>query len=287
MSMFGDIAKEVLTQDLCQKLTDKIEKYPEAKRALSEIGLEMIDGEYCNTAWTKEYYEIFRNGARPIQTEAKWEFMNKHEDWYRVDWQSLCDQLGVKDPEKVLKIYQELFFLYEAPERHYHNLYHVYKISSEYFNSVYYLLKDKEAVHMAIWFHDAIYDTRASDNEERSAVLAKERIKELGLPDSFGDKVSDLILATKHIAAPEEPDAKYLVDMDLAIFGQSEIVFENYGKDIRSEYDWVTDTDFARNRKRVIKRFLNRPLIYLTDFFQNKYETQARKNLKRSLEKLN
>jgi hypothetical protein len=71
MSMFGDIAREGLTQDLCQKLSDKIEKYPRAKRALCEIGLEMIDDMYCSSTWTKKYYEIFRNGVKIRQTKKK------------------------------------------------------------------------------------------------------------------------------------------------------------------------------------------------------------------------
>ncbi|WP_214429302.1 hypothetical protein, partial [Escherichia coli] len=35
---------------------------------------------------------------------------------------------------------------------------------------------DPEAVEAAIWFHDAIYDSRAKDNEAQSAVLAAEKL---------------------------------------------------------------------------------------------------------------
>jgi predicted metal-dependent HD superfamily phosphohydrolase len=285
MSMFGDIAKEGLTEFLYQKLVEKINKYPEAKRALCEIGLEMFD-DYCSSTFIKNCYEIFKKGARPSQIKEKWEYMDKNEDWYRLDWNQLCQQLGVKDPDKASKIYRELFYLYEAPGRHYHNLFHVYMIVAENFQPIRHQLADRLAVHMAIWFHDAIYDTKASDNEEQSADLAKEKIKELGLPDAFGKKVSDLILTTKHLSKPKESDAQYLVDMDLAIFGQPEVIFNNYVGEMRLEYGWKSDADFAKDKKDLVERFLKRRLIYCTDFFQNKYEVQARKNLERSLEKL-
>lgn len=220
------------------------------------------------------------------KTEEKWEYLKKNEDWYHLDWLHLCKKLDIEDRDAILRVYKELFFLYEDPSRHYHNLFHVYKIVSESFHSAYSLLEGQLATHMAIWFHDAIYDTKASDNEEKSAALAQDKIRELGLSDDFGNKVADLIIATKHQVKPEDLDAQYLVDMDLSIFGQTETVFDNYEMNIRREYDWVPDADFVKGRKRILEHFLNRPQIYWTDFFRKKHEAAARKNLERSIKRL-
>ena len=68
---------------------------------------------------------------------------------------------------------------YSEPHRHYHTLRHVTECLTE-FNSVRHLARQPVAVEMAIWFHDAIYDTHAQDNEERSAELSSQCLSEAG-----------------------------------------------------------------------------------------------------------
>ncbi|WP_052740926.1 hypothetical protein [Rhodococcus erythropolis] len=52
---------------------------------------------------------------------------------------------------------------------------------------------DSETVILAAWFHDAIYDIQALDNQERSAALAAST---LGL-GPLADEVVRLVLLTK------------------------------------------------------------------------------------------
>ncbi|TJX20276.1 MAG: hypothetical protein E5W21_34370, partial [Mesorhizobium sp.] len=62
----------------------------------------------------------------------------------------------------------ELSALYRATDRRYHGLAHIeamLELAADYRR----LLHDPEAVEAAIWFHDAIYDSRAKDNEAQSA----------------------------------------------------------------------------------------------------------------------
>ncbi|TIU73585.1 MAG: hypothetical protein E5W15_07330, partial [Mesorhizobium sp.] len=69
----------------------------------------------------------------------------------------------------------ELAALYSAEDRHYHGLPHIeamLALADEYRG----LLDDPQAVEAAIWFHDAIYDSRAKDNEAKSAQLAEKRL---------------------------------------------------------------------------------------------------------------
>ncbi|TKB23252.1 MAG: hypothetical protein E5W69_08745, partial [Mesorhizobium sp.] len=55
---------------------------------------------------------------------------------------------------------RELSALYEAEDRHYHDLGHIEAMLA-LANDYKALLHDPEAVEAAIWFHDAIYDSRA------------------------------------------------------------------------------------------------------------------------------
>ena len=93
-------------------------------------------------------------------------------------------------------------------------------------------------------------------------------------------------MATKHSESPTDPDVQLLVDIDLSILGQSEEKFDEYELQVRKEYEWVSEGAFVTGRSAILKSFLNRPTIYSTQFFRNKYEAQARRNIDRSLSRL-
>lgn len=117
-------------------------------------------------------------------------------------------------------------------------------------------------------------------------MLAQDSIKKLELPDSLGERVHDLILATRHVDVPADHAGQVLMDADLAILGKSEREFDAYETGIRAEYGWVSPADFRSGRSRVLREFLDRPSIYATKAFRDKYEDTARKNLERSIERL-
>ena len=96
----------------------------------------------------------------------------------------------------------------------------------------------------------------------------------------------ELILATKHDVPPLNHDARFLVDIDLASLGYPEREFNKNTARIRAEYNWVSKETFNRERAKLLQSFLDRPSIYLTEFFHNKYEAQARKNLARAIKQL-
>jgi predicted metal-dependent HD superfamily phosphohydrolase len=136
-------------------------------------------------------------------------------------------------------------------------------------------------------YHDAIYDTRASDNEQRSAELALSVIDEYCVVDSLvGDRIESLILATRHSAMPNSQDEQLLVDIDLSILGASQQRFDEYEQQVRREYAWVEDAMFRRERGRILHQFLERPALYGTSFFRDRLEDRARANLQRSLAQL-
>lgn len=171
---------------------------------------------------------------------------------------------------------------YQAPGRHYHDLNHI-KDCLRAFEAVHDQSDDPQSVELAIWFHDVVYDPTRHDNEERSAEAAARALSALNAPCDLIARVEKLILATKHASAPDDTDAKLLVDVDLAILGRSAAEFDRYEAAIRREYAHVPDAAFAAGRAAVLRRFLERPSIYQISRFRERYEAMARENLLRSI----
>ncbi|MBI2922085.1 MAG: hypothetical protein HYY18_13450 [Planctomycetes bacterium] len=92
-------------------------------------------------------------------------------------------------------------------------------------------------------------------------------------------RVVALILATRHAEAPSDPDARWLVDIDLGILGADPEAYRRYETAIRREYRLVPGLLFRRKRAELLEGFLARPRLYLTDHFHARLEAPARRNL--------
>ncbi len=136
---------------------------------------------------------------------------------------------------------------------------------------------------MALWFHDAIYDVKALDNEERSVIWAVDELKYHGVATDRLSRIYELILATKHAALPKGDDQKMLVDIDLSIFGANESRFDEYEHQVRNEYSYVPGFIYRRKRKQILKEFLSRNPIYSTSQLRKRFEARARKNIEKSI----
>jgi predicted metal-dependent HD superfamily phosphohydrolase len=145
---------------------------------------------------------------------------------------------------------------------------------------------DRERVEAALWFHDAIYDPRAGDNEARSAEWARRALAALGIPSAVTDDVARLVELTRHTEPPTDSTGRLLCDIDLAILGREPAVFDAYDRQIREEYAWVPEPDFRAARTAVLAALLSRVPLYQTEHFRRRYEAAARTNLGRALERL-
>lgn len=204
---------------------------------------------------------------------------NQNEQRWLVLWQ----RLGAQGDAHM--VYKDLVARYSEPNRAYHTLEHIGHCLDE-FEQVRHFAANSDAMELALWYHDAIYDTKAKDNEERSATLAMEVVRAALLSNNFGQAVVNFITATKHTTVSTVPDVQLIVDIDLSILGQSEEKFDEYERQIRKEYEWVPKDVFVAGRSAILKSFLERPTIFSTQFFRNKYETQAWRNIARSLAQL-
>lgn len=188
--------------------------------------------------------------------------------------------------ETKARLFALLTECYCGPERYYHNLHHI----AEMLRLIGPPADDSQA-HQAIcfatWFHDAVYDTRRSDNEEKSAELAVQWLRRLGATTEMTDSVRLLILATKrHEMAALFPEAAIFLDADLSILGAAPEIYGQYCEAIRREYGWVEDSLYRRERKRILENFIRRERIYFTDELRERFETEARRNLMTEIEAL-
>ena len=139
---------------------------------------------------------------------------------------------------------------YSQPHRHYHNQRHLADCLAE-FEEARHLARNPRAVELALWFHDAVYDPRASDNEERSASLAATCLNAIPAPH-LAAVVSSLVMATKTHEAMGDRDAALLIDVDLSILGQNAARFAEYTAQIRKEYSWVSEVFYSRKRAEIL-----------------------------------
>lgn len=198
-------------------------------------------------------------------------------------WIALLTQLG--KPNSAETLYTALHDLYSEPHRAYHNLQHIADCLTHLHNH-HQFSNDPIALELAIWYHDAIYAPFRNDNEEISAKMATRNLTTLNLDAQRITRVENLILITKHNGTPSTADEALMVDIDLATLGSSEAAYATYEAAIREEYKRVPMPIYRRKRKAILRAFLARKTIYMTDPFREQFEKAARINLAWAIEQL-
>ncbi len=187
------------------------------------------------------------------------------------------------------KLWSEIVELYNGPYRFYHNLAHVaslFKWSEQYVDK----LRSPLAVGFAILYHDIVYDTFKSNNEEESAAKAVEHLTELNVKRSIIEEVEAYILATKGHELLEADgnsnDISYFLDFDLSMLGSSWDEYEQYSHQIRKEYRQYPDAVYLPGRKNALKQLSDKDTLYFTADFRENLEPAARQNIFREMQLL-
>ncbi|MCW5628276.1 MAG: N-methyl-D-aspartate receptor NMDAR2C subunit [Rhodoferax sp.] len=202
---------------------------------------------------------------------------------HRPGWQAAWRALAPRMPAPALLA--QLAARYAEPHRHYHTLQHL-DACLRHLDTMRTLAQRPDEVALALWFHDAIYDIGAADNEARSADWARAELLALGAADEVAQRVHALVMVTRHDQPPRTPDQELLLDVDLAILGAPTALFDAYEQQVRLEYQAVPPAAFRSNRRRILQGFVDRPRIYHTAAFHDTREAQARANLQRSIQAL-
>jgi predicted metal-dependent HD superfamily phosphohydrolase len=197
-------------------------------------------------------------------------------------WSDAWTALGARCDEALVA---DLLQRYAEPHRKYHTLQHLDECFANFA-----LLRDSavhaEEIEIALWFHDAVYDTARDDNERLSAQWAKRSALEAGAGHAVAHRLHELVMVTRHDALATTHDEQILVDVDLSILGAASERFDEYEQQVREEYAWVPAPAFRERRRAILEAFLARDRIYGTEQFAALLEERARDNLLRSIERL-
>jgi predicted metal-dependent HD superfamily phosphohydrolase len=198
-------------------------------------------------------------------------------------WEKRTGTMSDRDRDNI----NELIGLYSQPHRGYHNLNHILHCLEVLEQCVADLGGETEwkkifwkHIETAVWYHDAIYDPKAGhgQNELESAAVYRRHH-----PLDDEPYVSQLINATaRHFEPgfdPTDLTMQLLLDIDLAGFAASHDEQAKLSADIRKEYAHVPEELYRVGRSRVLQTLLDRPFIYRSDYFRDRYETPARRNI--------
>jgi predicted metal-dependent HD superfamily phosphohydrolase len=183
------------------------------------------------------------------------------------DLEAAWQALRPDDPE----LGRDLLRRWREPHRKYHTERHLaFMLDVIERNGA--LADDVDAVRMAAWLHDAVYDPRAGDNEARSAALT-------GDPE-----VQRLVLLTKtHDPAAGDRNGQLLCDADLAILASAPADYREYARQVREEYAFVPDGAFRAGRAGVLAQLLALPALFHLVPERDGWTERAHANLRAEL----
>ena len=169
-----------------------------------------------------------------------------------------------------LDVRDALLAAYAEPDRHYHDRRHL----AEVLERLAELGCEDDVVVLAAWFHDAVHDGAAGE-EERSAAWA-ERV----LPPEVAGEVGRLVRVTeRHRPEADDERGQLLSDADLAILAAPPERYDGYVRDVRVEYADVPDDDFDRGRAAVLRDLLAKDTLFHTASARERWEDRARANV--------
>jgi predicted metal-dependent HD superfamily phosphohydrolase len=177
---------------------------------------------------------------------------------------------------------------YDSPGRVYHAWRHIEMCLRE-FKQVQFV--EPRTVLVALLFHDAVYVAGDSQNQARSADLARQSLQRYSnLTTSEQDRVVQLIMLTAnhHHDTVLDADAAAFIDIDLAVLSSDWPTYQAYAQGVEREFcpSVVSPAMFRLGRRRFLQGLLSQPFVFLTPAMRERGEVDARRNLQREIEAL-
>jgi predicted metal-dependent HD superfamily phosphohydrolase len=164
------------------------------------------------------------------------------------------------------------------PHRHYHDLGHLAAVLG-LVGELAAAAVDPDAVRLAAWYHDVVYDPRRGDNEGVSAERARAGLRGLVPPERVEEVVRLVLLTAGHDPAPDDANGAVLCDADLAVLAAPPGAYAAYASAVREEYGHLSDAEFTAGRTAVLEHLLALPALYRLPALAAEWTPRARANL--------
>lgn len=166
-----------------------------------------------------------------------------------TSYYSLFAQFGMN-----LTAMQEVLNCWKEPHRFYHTEVHLQYLLNEIEKLAiqgHISTTQKENLLMVAFFHDAVYDSTAGDNEEKSAELFKHLTQET----DYTDSIVQAILDTK-THQPTSDLSRIFCDLDMAIVTKADFKeMLAWEKGIAKEYQFVDYSLYKMGRIALLEHF--------------------------------
>ena len=167
---------------------------------------------------------------------------------------------------------------WSEPHRRYHDLNHLAAVLG-LVDELAAAAADADAVRLAAWYHDVVYDPARTDNEQVSAERARAGLRGLVPDERLAEVVRLVLLTAGHDPEPGDADGAVLCDADLAVLASEPDRYAVYASAIREEYGHLTDAEFTAGRIAVLERLLALPELYRVPTVAAEWTLRARANL--------
>ncbi len=198
-------------------------------------------------------------------------------------WDEIVEHFEIPSHKSEI-LFNEIINLYRDTKRHYHNLSHILDLLKLIDNQNL-CVQDRIALILAAIYHDAIYTAGSQKNEIKSANLLRKHFIQINESNNIVELAINIIIETQNHKS-EHHLSKLFLDIDMSILGANNSKYNSYVEQVRKEHQKFPSLIYKVGRKRFIQSMLNRQPLFYTKQFNELYEAQAIKNLKRELKTL-
>jgi predicted metal-dependent HD superfamily phosphohydrolase len=177
-----------------------------------------------------------------------------------IRWNAI---FGTSEDSKV--VFEVLIQSYSQPHRKYHNLNHI-EFMLQNLEKLFPDQKNSRSIHLAIWFHDVVFNPYSRSNEESSQKIFLKYAPRLSVtPKETEDTLKMIESSIRHSALQNTREESCFLDLDLLALGQDREAYFRYSAQIREELRLIPDFIYRNLRTKALQSLFSEGTLFRSD----------------------